>query len=82
MLHQYLGSYGGKKKRVVQGVGGYQIVQNTSVVIRGRDRLHTYCVLVLLLVTKAAHAFRGELEGEPRSKMEDGLSMRARILST
>lgn len=37
-----------------------------------------YCCVV----TKVAHAFRGELEGEPRSKSEDGLSIRVRILST
>jgi len=28
------------------------------------------------------HAFRGELDGEPRSRSEDGLSKRARSLST
>ena len=28
------------------------------------------------------HAFRGELDGEPRSRSEDGLSERARSLST
>jgi len=34
------------------------------------------------MVTRVSHVFRGELEGEPRSKSEDGLSKRARILST
>jgi hypothetical protein len=82
VLHQYLRSCDGKKK-VVQRVEGYRIVQTDTSVVMGVvinyiRIVYWYCCAV----TKVAHAFRGELEGEPRSKIEDGLSMRARILST
>jgi hypothetical protein len=73
----------GKNKKVIQSrrvsYSSLQIlVLSSGVVITYIRMVYWYCCVV----TKMVHAFRGELEGEPRSKSEDGLSMRARILST
>lgn len=46
---------------------------------RGHDKLHS--IFNGDDVT-FVHGFRGELEGEPRSRSDEGLSKRARILST
>jgi hypothetical protein len=54
------------------------LVLSSGVVINYIRIAYWYCYVV----TKMAHPFRGELDGEPRSKREDGLSKRARILST